>query len=260
MLSADDPAHSKTSPPLSAGERVALGIVASALIHAVLYFAIRPQPAPKLAPQTRLTVKLAAQSAPTEVIRPPVAEKSIAAPEGLDKAGQSFAIEPKPNDEPFAEKPAQPSSPEQKAEPPAPDPSVPPTPSSSEPSASAFQGESGGLPGLAVPLAEDPTYYPARQLDASATPANPVMPDYPPRAAERNIVGKVVLLLLIDEKGDVRDASIVSAEPEGWGFEESALAAFQGQKFKPAVKNGHAVKSRFLLSVTFELTDAARLR
>lgn len=110
------------------------------------------------------------------------------------------------------------------------------------------------LPALEVPLIEDPTWYPAKQVDVHPVALNLIKPAYPEKGVELGVDGKVVLLLLIDEAGVVKEASVVEADPEGV-FEESALAAFRNARFAPAQKSGRAVKSRVLIRVTYELND-----
>lgn len=110
------------------------------------------------------------------------------------------------------------------------------------------------LPALEVPLLEDPTWYPARQVDVHPTVLYPIKPDYPDKGAEQGVEGNVVLLLLIDEAGAVKEATVVAANPEGI-FEESALSAFREARFAPAQKNGRAVKSRVLIRVSYELNE-----
>jgi protein TonB len=110
------------------------------------------------------------------------------------------------------------------------------------------------LPALEVPLLEDPTWYPAKQVDVHPTALHPIKPVYPEKGAEQGVEGSVVLLLLIDEAGAVKEAAVVEADPEGV-FEESALSAFRAARFAPAQKNGRAVKSRVLIRVTYELND-----
>jgi len=110
------------------------------------------------------------------------------------------------------------------------------------------------LPTLDIPLLEDPTWYPAKQVDMHPVALSPIKPVYPEKGAELGVDGKVVLLLLIDETGVVKEVSVVEADPEGI-FEESALAAFREARFAPAQKNGRAVKSRVLIRVTYELND-----
>ncbi len=109
------------------------------------------------------------------------------------------------------------------------------------------------LPALDIPLIEDPTWYPAKQVDVHPSALAPIKPAYPDQAAAQGVEGSVVLLLLVDQAGAVKEASVAEANPEGV-FEESALAAFRDARFAPAQKNGRAVKSRVLIRVTYELT------
>jgi len=69
--------------------------------------------------------------------------------------------------------------------------------------------------------------------------------------------GVVILLLLIDEFGVIRDISVAEANPAGY-FEESAMQAFRGKPFTPAIKGGRAVKSRVLIRVQYDLTNYKR--
>ena len=110
------------------------------------------------------------------------------------------------------------------------------------------------LPTLEIPLLEDPTWYPAKQVDVHPVALDPVKPEYPAEGVTRGAEGKVLLLLLIDEAGVVKEVTVAEANPEGI-FEESALAAFREARFAPAQKNGRAVKSRVLIRVNYELND-----
>ena len=109
------------------------------------------------------------------------------------------------------------------------------------------------LPTLEIPLIEDLTWYPAKQVDVHPAALHPIKPDYPDKAAEQGVEGSVVLLLLIDEAGRVKEATVAEANPEGY-FEASALDAFRPARFVPAQRQGRAVKSRVLIRVTYELT------
>lgn len=126
-------------------------------------------------------------------------------------------------------------------------------PALARPVAPAAEPAAPLLPTLEIPLIEDPTYYPAKQVDVHPTALHPIKPDYPNKAAEQGVEGSAVLLLLIDEAGRVKEATVAEANPEGY-FEESALAAFRPARFAPAQRQGRAVKSRVLIRVTYELT------
>ena len=99
-----------------------------------------------------------------------------------------------------------------------------------------------GADAPAVLRAPDPTYYPARELDAYPQPARPLALDRPAGA------GSIRLLLLIDEHGVVNDVSLVEADAAGH-LEETLRAMLVAARFIPARKDGRDVKSRVLLSV-----------
>lgn len=115
-------------------------------------------------------------------------------------------------------------------------------------------GEQSALPALDIPLADDPTYYPAKQVDIHPIALHPITPQYPQIATVDNMEGEVTLLLLIDESGVVREISVADARPEGY-FEESAINAFRNARFAPAKKNGRDVKSRALIRVQYQMKD-----
>ena len=107
------------------------------------------------------------------------------------------------------------------------------------------------VPALNVPIPVDETYYSAKEVDEHPSVLTPVHFDYPAKALENNIEGDVVVLMLIDEKGIVRDISIQKVDPPGYFFEKSVLDGFQGAVFKPAVRHGRVVKSRVRYSIHF---------
>lgn len=106
-------------------------------------------------------------------------------------------------------------------------------------------------PALELPQIEDPEFYPARQLDVLPRPLDEVALRYPETAADQDLSGRVVLLILIDELGMVVEASVISADPAGV-FEEVALESFRNVMFSPAIRHGRAVKSRLPVEVNFD--------
>lgn len=110
---------------------------------------------------------------------------------------------------------------------------------------------------LELPLAEDPVYYTARELDRHPAAARPIVPDYPEEAEREGLEGSVTLRLLIDEKGALREVAVVDADPPGV-FEEVALAAFRAGNFLPGERAGRAVKSRILIKVRWEQGQARK--
>lgn len=106
-----------------------------------------------------------------------------------------------------------------------------------------------GLPAVEMPLPEDPTYYPTRDLDVLPVQQHPVLVKYPAGAA--NIAGMVEVLLLVDEAGTVREATVTEADPPGY-FEQAVLEAARNARYVPGQRKGRDVKSRIRVRVCFE--------
>jgi protein TonB len=73
--------------------------------------------------------------------------------------------------------------------------------------------------------------------DHDPIPLVRMVPEYPPRAAAREIEGWVKVQFSITSTGLVRDAFVVEAEPEGW-FEDAALKTIARWRYKPRVADG----------------------
>ena len=110
---------------------------------------------------------------------------------------------------------------------------------------SSSGGEAQGVAGI-----PDPTFYPARQLDVYPRLVAPLQVQYPQAAAQTQVSGHALVLLLIDELGVVQEASVVHAEPKGY-FEEAAIAEFAAVRFVPARKDSRIVRSRVLVDLKF---------
>ncbi|MHB9116827.1 MAG: energy transducer TonB [Burkholderiales bacterium] len=217
--------------PLSAsGKRLGLALLASLALHLALLLGVRVKSvaAPEAEPAA-LQVRLVS-------VKPEQAQAGTAKTEPIPKPAlkqdSPQPIAPKPQAE-HGDSAAVPTPPQHSA----------------PPAADVLDAR----PSLDIPLVDAPTYYPSKQLDIQPAALQPIKPIYPDEAAQRNIQGSVVLLLLIDESGTVREASVVEAKPEGY-FEETALSAFRQARFRPAERKGRVVKSRVLIRVSFELT------
>lgn len=205
-----------------AGERFALTLAGSLILHFALIFGlqIRALPTDRI-PAAVIQVRLVESHAvPPDAV--PVAQTPPASPEAME-----LTPEPAPAN-----------------------PVAPPTPllASAAPSESAQH-----LPSIEIPLIEDITYYPAQQVDVHPAALQAIQPSYPDVAANAGVSGSVILLLLLDEGGMVRDISVQEANPPGH-FEESAITAFRNARFTPAQRNGKVVKSKVLIKVSYELT------
>ncbi len=65
---------------------------------------------------------------------------------------------------------------------------------------------------------------------------------YPPIARQQRLSGKVVVLVLVDEDGQVAEARVQQGIASKTGVNEAVVQAVRGSKFRPATKNGIPVK------------------
>ena len=213
--------HSLSEP----AKRLLLALTFSVALHFALIFLVKVVPA-KTEPARNVVIEVRLEESSRPAIK--------AAISALTQK-QEAKLQPSP--EPAPPVPvAPPQVAEQKPAPPA-------SPVSEE--------EKSPLPSVEVPLVEDPTFYPAKQVDVQPKVLAPVTPLYPEKADKDNASGEVTLLLLIDELGKVRDLAVIDAKPEGY-FEESALNAFRNTRWTPAQREGRMVKSRVLIRVRYE--------
>jgi protein TonB len=102
-----------------------------------------------------------------------------------------------------------------------------------------------------LPQVPDPTYYAARDLDVYPRPAVPLDFDRLGPRFTASAAGRFRAVLLIDEGGAVKEIAAIETEPPGWPQQE-LRAALAATRFFPGQKDGRAVKSRVLLSVSFD--------
>ena len=105
-------------------------------------------------------------------------------------------------------------------------------------------------PGIDLQFIPD-NYLTSREVDVRAVPANDVDLVYPAPAYQRRLKGRVILRLLINERGGLDHVSVLESEPRGV-FEDAALTATRALQFAPAKKNGRNVKSRQDIEVLFD--------
>jgi protein TonB len=106
---------------------------------------------------------------------------------------------------------------------------------------------------IANGLLAGPWYYPPRYLHRLPSPLHPIKPEYPPAA--QAIAGRIVLVMLLNEKGGVDDYRIEASEPPGV-FEDAAIQAFTRETYAPGMITGYPVKSQMLVEVRFEPGEA----
>lgn len=77
--------------------------------------------------------------------------------------------------------------------------------------------------------------------DGDAVPMVRVPPQYPERALQRGIEGRVLIEFTISRAGGVKDAKVIAAEPSNI-FNKAALKAVSQWKYNPKIVNGKAVE------------------
>jgi protein TonB len=91
--------------------------------------------------------------------------------------------------------------------------------------------------------------------DGDAVPMVRVPPQYPERAQQRGIEGRVLLEFTISKSGSVKDAKVVAYEPSKI-FNKAALKAVSQWKYNPKIENGKAVEQKGIrIAIPFRLGD-----
>jgi TonB family protein len=80
---------------------------------------------------------------------------------------------------------------------------------------------------------------------------NNPLPNYTEEARRNKVQGVVVLRLLVDETGSVKNIRIVRGLPDG--LNEKAIEAGYKLRFKPAMKDGKPVSYSTVVEMTFKL-------
>ncbi len=103
------------------------------------------------------------------------------------------------------------------------------------------------------PEDEDALPTPADEFLVSQMPtlADEIRIPYPTLARKNGVEGAVVMDILVDNAGAVRDAKLVSGP--GSGLDEAALEAVKRFKFKPAIIDGKPVAVRIRYAYRFVL-------
>jgi TonB family protein len=76
-------------------------------------------------------------------------------------------------------------------------------------------------------------------------------PPYSDEARKARLSGTVVVQVIVDAAGKVRDARVV--KPLGLGLDEKAVETIRTWRFKPAMRNGIPVNVRMLVQVAFSI-------
>ena len=95
--------------------------------------------------------------------------------------------------------------------------------------------------------------YKTWEVDVRAQEKRVVIPQYPRAAQEKEIEGRVVVEITINERGTVEQVSVLEEEPQGLGFGLAAAEAARQWEFEPALIAGVPVKYTFRRPVEFKL-------
>lgn len=116
------------------------------------------------------------------------------------------------------------------------------------------------VPAPSAPAASPPPSAPAPPAFVAEAEQRPrvvrtVVPDYPAEAARRGVRARIVVRVLVDERGRVVEAAVAErrlvdrrgdetvVQELGFGVEEAALAAAREHQFRPGRHEGRAVRT-----------------
>jgi len=93
--------------------------------------------------------------------------------------------------------------------------------------------------------------------DGDAVPMVRVPPQYPERALQRGIEGRVLIEFTISKSGAVKDAKVIAAEPSSI-FNKAAIKAVLQWKYNPKIVNGRPVEQVGVrIAIPFKLGSEA---
>ena len=108
-----------------------------------------------------------------------------------------------------------------------------------------------GLPPPVAPIHDERGVYPMGSIPPPKL-LKQVTPDYPPEAKEKGIGGKVVIQIVINERGEPAQAKVLKSDNEI--FNAAALAAVSQWRFEPPMFDGLPVKVDWIISINFTAT------
>lgn len=115
-------------------------------------------------------------------------------------------------------------------------------------------GEGSGV-AIAESLASNTGNELAIGMASDLIPVSMLPPQYPATARFRNIEGWVDVLFTVNSDGNVSDAWVVESEPADI-FDQAAIDAAMGWRFRPVVERGIAVEAERMIRINFELDQS----
>src|SRR5690348_13360745 len=107
--------------------------------------------------------------------------------------------------------------------------------------------------GLACAIAAQDTTATARKVTpdvAQALLVSRVAPIYPPLARQARIQGTVILDIIVNKAGEIRDVKLVSGHPM---LAPAAIDAVKQWRYRPYILNGEPVEVETQITVNFTL-------
>lgn len=124
--------------------------------------------------------------------------------------------------------------------------------------ARALAADAGAAnPDAGAPADDGGVPSPDAELGSPPRLLAPIAPVYPPEAMKAGLAGEVVLVVTIDEAGQVTDVAVESGLPQG--LTESAVAAVRAAHFAPARDHaGRAIPIRIRYTAHFTLPEVRK--
>lgn len=94
-------------------------------------------------------------------------------------------------------------------------------------------------------------YYDFFKVEVKPEPIKTVLPEYPEVARKAGLEGKVTIAVIVDENGNVIHAEVINSSNQV--FNEAALKAAYGYKFKPGMMKDKKVKVKVIIPFAFKL-------
>lgn len=98
-----------------------------------------------------------------------------------------------------------------------------------------------------------PGVYESSQVDVPPKPRSQPRPSYPGELKRKQIEGEVLLLVIVEPDGHVKDPVVLKATEVR--FAKSATAAVLKWRYKPALAGGSKVSCRIQIPIVFELGE-----
>ncbi len=238
-------------------------LLLSLALHGAVLMIVQPRAFPPVVEESVVIAARLLEPEPAPIPEPP--------PEPTEIAPELPAAEPEPTPDSAMPAPVPVPVPVKPSPEPVPEPvPVPPAPANAapteEPEPAPVKSAAPQSPAVSVdktpdrtdlpsiPVLVDTHWYELKKADRPPERLTPLDTHYPPGPRRKNIEGRVKVKLWIDEFGELTDAEVVESQPPGV-FDEAALAAVRGSRYKAAEKDGRPIRVISYSVISYTLTD-----